>query len=173
MNNSSFLRILLKFVIIWVLQIVVLKQFQFWPVGTYHYEVFVYPLFMLLLPVCIHINLMLIIAFVAGLIMDGAYNTLGVHAASSIFLAYCRNAFLSWVVPRGLDDNLIPSLKRLDFFPFLRYATFGLLTYLVFYYSMVFFSPFYFIDITIKTLLSFTVSIFFTLILAGVLNGLD
>lgn len=173
MNGSSILRILLKFVIIWVIQIVVLKQMQFWPLGQYHYEAFVYPLFILLLPYGMHINFLMITAFGAGLIIDASYNTLGIHTASSLVLAFWRSSFLELVLPRGMDENLVPSLTRLNFFPFLRYTAYSLILYLVFYYSMVHFSHVFFIAVVVKSLLSFVVSLFFTLILAGILTGLD
>lgn len=173
MNGSSILRTFLKFFIIWVVQIVVLKQMQFWPLGTYHYEAFVYPLFILLLPYGMHINVLMIIAFFSGLTIDASYNTLGVHAASSVVLAFWRSSFLELVLPRGMDDNLVPSMGRLNFFPFTRYVTFSLLLYLVFYYAMVHFSHIFFLAIVVKSLLSFVVSLFFTLILAGILNAFD
>jgi hypothetical protein len=172
MNNNSLLRIVFKFIIIWLLQIVVLKQIQFW-IGPYHYEVFVYPLFILLLPAGMQINLLLIVAFTTGLIMDGTYNSLGVHASSSLLLAFCRSRILNWVIPRGMDESAAPSLKRLKLLPFLRYVAVALLLYLVFYYSMVFFAPAFFVDIIVKSLLSFVVSMIFILILSGILNGLD
>lgn len=173
MNSSSILLTLLKFFIIWVVQIVVLKQMQFWPVGAYHYEAFVYPLFILLLPYGMQINLLMIIAFFSGLVVDASYNTLGVHTLSSIVLAFWRSSFLELVIPRGMDENLVPSLGRLNFFPFMRYAAYSLLLYLIFYYAMVHFSHVFFIAIVVKSLLSFVVSLFFTLILAGILNALD
>lgn len=173
MNSSSILRISLKFIIIWILQIVVLKQVQFWPLGPYHYEAFVFPLFILLLPFGMQINLVMLIAFFSGLIIDASYNTFGVHAASAVVMAFWRGSFLELVLPRGMDAGLTPSMARLKFLPFLRYVTFSLLVYLVFYYSMVLFSPVFLVSIVVKSLLSFIVSIFFTLILAGILNGLD
>jgi hypothetical protein len=173
MNSSSVVNIALKFIIIWVIQIVVLKQFQFPALGPYYYEAFVYPLFILLMPAGMHINLLLLLAFGSGLIIDAAYNTLGVHAACALILAFSRNTILGLVFPRGVDENLVPALKRLKFYPFFRYTAFALLLYLFRYYSMTLFSPVYLLAIVVKTLLSFVVSIIFTLILAGILNGLD
>lgn len=173
MNGSSILRTLLKFFIIWVVQIVVLKQMQFWPLGAYHYEAFVYPLFILLLPYGMHINVLMLVAFFSGLAIDASYNTLGVHTASSVVLAFWRSSFLELVLPRGMDENLVPSIGRLNFLPFTRYVVFSLLLYLVFYYAMVHFSHLFIVEIIVKSLLSFVVSLFFTLILAGILNALD
>ena len=173
MNNSSTLRISLKFIIIWILQIVVLKQIQFLPLGPYYYEAFVFPLFILLLPFGMHLNRVMLLAFFSGLLIDASYNTLGVHAISAVILAYWRPSILELVLPRGMDENLTPSLARLKFWPFLRYVAFSLLLYLPFYYSMAFFSHVFLLSIVVKSLLSFIVSVFFTLILAGILNGLD
>ena len=173
MDSSSILRISLKFIIIWVLQIVVLKQIQFLPLGPYYYEAFVYPLFILLLPFGMHINSVMLIAFFSGLLIDASYNTLGVHTASAVVLAFWRPSILELVLPRGMDETLTPSLGRLKFLPFLRYVAYSLLLYVVFYYSMVFFSHVFLLSIVVKSLLSFLVSVFFTLILAGILSGLD
>ena len=173
MNSSSILRNSLKFIIIWILQIVVLKQVQFLPLGPYYYEAFVYPLFILLLPFGMHINRLMLIAFFSGLMIDASYNTMGVHAGSAVVLAFFRPSILGLVLARGMDESLTPSLARLKFLPFLRYIAYSLLLYLVFYHSMVFFSHVFLLSIIVKSLLSFIVSVFFTLILAGILNGLD
>lgn len=173
MNGSSILNTLLKFAIIWVAQIIVLKQIQFLPLGPFYYQAFVFPLFILLLPFGMRPNVLMLIAFFSGLVIDASYNTLGVHAASALVLAFWRSSILEIVLPKGMDENLVPSLRRLNFFPFLRYAAISLLLYLVIYYSMVFFSHVYFVEIIVKSLLSFIVSVFFTLILAGILSGFD
>jgi hypothetical protein len=120
-----------------------------------------------------HINRVMLIAFFSGLLIDASYNTLGVHAASAVVLAYWRPSILELVLPRGMDETLTPSLARLKFWPFLRYVAYSLLLYLPFYYSMAFFSHVFLLSIVVKSLLSFIVSVFFTLILAGILNGLD
>ena len=169
MNSSSTLRISLKFIIIWIIQIIVLKQVQFLPLGPYFYEAFVYPLFILLLPFGMHVNRLMLIAFFSGLLIDASYNTLGVHTASAVVLAFARPYILALVLPRGIDEAFTPSLGRLKFLPFLRYVIYAFLVYLPFYYTMVFFSHVF----IVKSLLSFIVSVFFTLILAGILNGLD
>jgi hypothetical protein len=173
MNSSSTLRISLKFIIIWILQIIVLKQVQFLPLGPYYYEAFVYPLFILLLPFGMHVNRLMLIAFFSGLLIDASYNTLGVHTASAVVLAFARPYILALVLPRGIDEAFTPSLGRLKFLPFLRYVIYAFLVYLPFYYTMVFFSHVFIVEIIVKSLLSFIVSVFFTLILAGILNGLD
>lgn len=51
---------------------------------------YIYVLFLLLLPANINRSLLLIIAFFTGLTVDFFGNTLGLHAAASVFLAYLR-----------------------------------------------------------------------------------
>lgn len=51
---------------------------------------YIYVLFLLLLPAKINRSLLLIIAFVTGLIVDYFGNTPGLHAAACVFLAFLR-----------------------------------------------------------------------------------
>ena len=51
---------------------------------------YIYVLFLLLLPANINRSLLLIIAFITGLTIDYFGNTLGLHAAASVFLAFLR-----------------------------------------------------------------------------------
>ena len=51
---------------------------------------YIYVLFILLLPANTNRSLLLIIAFFTGLTVDYFANTLGLHAAASVFIAYMR-----------------------------------------------------------------------------------
>lgn len=56
---------------------------------------YIYVLFILLLPANINRSLLLIIAFFNGLTVDYFANTLGLHAAASVFIAYLRPGILN------------------------------------------------------------------------------
>lgn len=67
---------------------------------------FIYPLFILLLPVKTPTWLLMLIAFAIGLLVDIYANTLGFHAAASVFMAYCRPFILRLNTPRDGYDNI-------------------------------------------------------------------
>ena len=51
---------------------------------------FIYVAAVLLLPYEISLTLLLLIAFVTGIVVDTFYNTLGIHAAATVLMAYLR-----------------------------------------------------------------------------------
>ncbi len=61
---------------------------------------FFYILFILLLPFETNRSVMMLLAFVLGLTIDAFNNTLGVHAAASVLLAYIRPGILSLISSR-------------------------------------------------------------------------
>lgn len=61
---------------------------------------FFYILFILLLPFETNRSVLLLLAFLLGLTIDAFNNTLGVHAAASVLLAYIRPGILSLISSR-------------------------------------------------------------------------
>ncbi len=51
---------------------------------------FVYINFILILPLQINRNLLLLLAFAIGFLIDGFYDTLGIHTLASVLIAYIR-----------------------------------------------------------------------------------
>jgi hypothetical protein len=62
---------------------------------------FIYPAFILLLPLEIGVNVLMIIAFLNGLVIDIFYDSIGIHTAAMVFIAFIRNWWLTMVTPRG------------------------------------------------------------------------
>ncbi|GAB4028572.1 hypothetical protein [Spirosoma koreense] len=84
---------------------------------------FIYIACILLLPNEISMTWLLLIAFVTGVLVDTFYNTLGMHAAATVLMAYCRplvvRAFID--VP-GLETRIEFGLRQLGAGPFFRYV---------------------------------------------------
>ncbi len=84
---------------------------------------FLYVGAILFMPHEINPSLLLVIAFVTGLIIDSFGNTLGVHTAATVLLAYIR----PFVVRNQLDQIITEaraqiSLQNLGFVNFLKYV---------------------------------------------------
>jgi hypothetical protein len=117
--NNLFFKNGLRFVLLILLQVLVLDSVQF---GGYVIP-YIYVLFVLLLPFDINKSLLLILAFISGLSIDFFENTLGLHAAAMVFLAFSRPAVIRFYFPSmeyGKGDE--PGLSQLGVAGFLKYS---------------------------------------------------
>ena len=113
------LRNIVRFVVLVLLQVLVLNQLN---LGGY-INPYIYVLFILLLPVDISKSQLLLMAFLIGITIDFFGNTLGLHAAATVFMAFIRpgiiNLFFSNIEFNAREE---PGLQRLKFAGFFRYA---------------------------------------------------
>lgn len=113
------LRILLRFLVLVSIQVLVLNNVE---LGGY-INPLLYVLFLLTLPVKTPRVLLLVIAMVTGLTIDMFQNTMGMHAAASLVLAYMRPGWLKIIAPRdGYDTEAIPSIRQFGYRWFLAYS---------------------------------------------------
>ncbi|MDO9552385.1 rod shape-determining protein MreD [Rhodonellum sp.] len=119
MNNSRIFLLIVSFIVFLLLQILVLKNLVLF--GTAF--CFLYVLYILLLPIEIKTVPTLIIAFVLGMGIDLFYDTLGVHTASILAVAFVRRRWIKMITPRGgYDDDLQPSVLNMGFGWFFTYS---------------------------------------------------
>ncbi|MVM40464.1 hypothetical protein GO730_27035 [Spirosoma sp. HMF3257] len=84
---------------------------------------FIYIACILLLPNETSLTWLLIIGFVTGIIVDTFYNTLGMHAAATVLMAYCRPLIVrAQIDVPGLESRIEFSLKELGPGAFFRYV---------------------------------------------------
>jgi hypothetical protein len=84
---------------------------------------FVYIACILLLPNEMSMTWLLLIAFVTGIIIDTFYNTLGMHAAATVLMAYFRPLVVrAQIDVPGLESRIEFSLQELGTAAFLRYV---------------------------------------------------
>ena len=109
----------IRFVLLVFLQLFVLNNIQF----SGFVNPYLYILFILLLPFEISGWLMLLLAFILGLVIDVASTTIGYHTVSTVFMAYCRFHLLRFIAPRdGYETGMSPTLQSLGFLWFIKYA---------------------------------------------------
>ncbi|HPE96612.1 MAG: rod shape-determining protein MreD [Chitinophagales bacterium] len=91
-------------------------------IGQYVHP-YVFPMFIMLLPFATPRWLVLILAFISGLIVDMFNNTPGMHASAMLVLAFLRPAVTRLLTPiTGYEGIQAPSMGRLGFIWFLLYA---------------------------------------------------
>jgi hypothetical protein len=107
------------FVSLVLVQVLILNQVQF----SGFVNPYVYVLFILLLPLSTPRYLVMVLAFLLGLTIDVFSNSLGVHAAASVFIAYLRPFVIRVISNREEDRNDYPGLFQNKFTWFLSYVS--------------------------------------------------
>jgi rod shape-determining protein MreD len=105
-----------------------------------------YILFVLLLPSQTPGWLLLISSFFLGLSIDMFTHTPGMHAAASVFMAFCRPGVIRLLTgPRPIEPDMQPGIKDMGFKWFLFYALILTLFHhlLLFYIEIFRFSEFF------------------------------
>ncbi|NLA25002.1 MAG: rod shape-determining protein MreD [Bacteroidales bacterium] len=116
---SKNLKYIIWFIVFVSLQILLFNRMHSIP----FVNIFVYVLFLILLPFEISAVWYMLLAFCTGLIIDAFSNTLGIHAAASVLLAYMRPAVLRLYSPRdGYEKNTLPDIRHYGFLWFLKYS---------------------------------------------------
>ncbi len=169
--NSNLLSLSLRFVLLLLFQVLILKQFALGWGGTIYVHVFIYPLFFFLLPFNVQRWFAMILAFIMGLLIDMFYNSPGVHTSALVFTVFSRHYVLSWLSPRdGYKVNLTPTKDKMGSPWFFRYASILLLAHLFFYFSVEVFNFRFFGKIILKTLFSYAASIIFIMMIMIIFN---
>ena len=84
---------------------------------------FVYVAFLLLMPIDTNRVILMLAGFLMGLFVDIFYDTLGIHAAASVFLMYLRPYWLKVVYGSDQNDLLdMPVLRNLGWQTFTVYV---------------------------------------------------
>lgn len=100
-STSNILSLILHFLLFLGFQILIFKN-----LALYNYALcFIYVGFILLLPFDIPPLLLLLLAFFLGIIIDIFYDTLGIHAASCVLIAYMRPYIINVLTPKGGYDK--------------------------------------------------------------------
>ncbi len=109
----------------------------------------VYVLFILILPVAVKGWLLLLLSFLLGLTIDAFSDSMAIHAASSVFMAFCRPGVIRFVAGRiPVDEPVIPSISQLGGFTIILYSI--ILIFL--HHSLLFFLEIFRTDELMQTL---------------------
>lgn len=110
---------IIRFIILILVQVLLLNNINL----QGYINPYIYILFILLLPVDISKSLLLVLAFFTGLTIDYFGNTLGLHAAATLLVAFARPGTIKLFFSNiEFSKNEEPSLQRFKFAGFFRYV---------------------------------------------------
>ncbi len=134
--NNLFFRNIIRFFLLILLQVLVFNNLHI----QGYINPYIYILFILLIPFETPQWLLLISAFLLGFGVDLFSDTMGMHAAASVFMAFCRPGILRMVYSsKDYEVGITPGISDLGFEWFLKYAIILVfLHHLVFFYLEVF-----------------------------------
>ena len=116
------IRIISKYILMFVslvlVQVLIFNQVQF----SGFFNPYAYLLFVILLPLSTPRYLILILAFLLGLIIDIFSNSLGVHSAATVFAAYARPLVIRVISNREDDKSDFPGLHQNKLIWFVNYV---------------------------------------------------
>lgn len=129
-------RLCFQFIVLVLVQTVLLNNIR---LGGY-INPYIYILFIILLPVRIPKSLLLVLSLVLGLCIDTFSNTLGLHAAATVFLGFVRPGILRMLSPReGYEAEARPLISQMGLQWFLIYCSLLVfLHHLVLFYLEIF-----------------------------------
>ena len=139
-----------------------------------YFNILIYPLFILLLPLRTPTPLVIFLGFIMGISVDVFYNSLGVHAAALTFTAFVRPLILKQLEPRGgYNTNYSPTAFRYGKVWFAWYSGIFMFIHCFTYFFVEAFTPYYIIDIWLKTIFSFVLSFFIILLIQSLFNPVE
>jgi hypothetical protein len=129
------------FISLVLIQVLIFNQVQF----SGFFNPYVYVLFVILLPLSTPRYAVLILAFALGFIVDIFSNSLGVHSAATVFIAYVRPLVIRLISNREDDKSDYPGLNQNKLSWFINYVVFMVLIHhtLLFYLEVYTFANFF------------------------------
>ena len=132
MNNQHILGIVFSFILYLLLQVTLVRNMILFDTAF----CYVYVAFIILLPFEIGPVLLMVIAFLCGFMVDIFYDSLGIHAAASVLIAFLRPFWTKTIPPRGgYEMGMKPTIKIMGFSWFLTFT----LPLILIHHSVLFF----------------------------------
>ncbi len=140
--NSPVLKNIIRFALLVLIQVFLLNKIQF----SGYINPYFYVLFILSLPFGIRKWFLLVLGFLLGISIDYFSGTLGIHAAATVFMAFCRPGIIRLLsVKDDLEPDIEPSIRNFGFLWYFTYSgSLVFLHHLVLFYLEIFrFSEFF------------------------------
>lgn len=169
--NSQIFNQIIRFVLLFIVQVILLKRLDL-SIGSYNYiHLFLYPVLILFLPLNIPRIALLVIAFILGIGLDVFYDSIGIHASACVFLAYSRKYVLKFLEPvEGYNIDQSLSAKAMGLPWVLSFVGIALFIHNLWYFSVEAFSFVYLEEIFLRTISTFIASYFLTILFLIIFN---
>ncbi len=159
MNKGAIWYITL-FVVVVLVQVLFMNNIQFSGLVNPYF----YVLFILLMPLNTPRYVLLLLGFLLGIVIDIFVNTPGIHASSSVFMAFMRPFVINASNVDDSDKMIIPSISNIGFSWFLKYAGILIMLHHVFLFFVEIFTFSGFINTLMRAVLSSLFSLVFVVI---------
>lgn len=144
---------------IFFLQVLVLKRINL-SFDEFNYVfIYIYPLFILLLPLKVNRILQLTLALVMGLGIDMFYDSPGLHTSALLLTTYLKKYILNFVEPvEGYQVDSSPGILKHGFNWFLIYSSILLFIHLFVLFMLEAFAFQFILGVLLRTIFSFIIS---------------
>ena len=170
MNGSNITPHILRFIGLVVVQSLLLIQMTD-TVGAY-FNVLLYPLFILFLPLQMATPYLVLLGFAIGMAVDATVPSWGVHASAGAFSGLMRGLALMPFAPKGgfsaKDPIFAPA--RMGWQTFINGATLFMVCHIFWYFSVSYFAPVFVGEILKKTLAAWVLTMLFVALYTAMFN---
>lgn len=171
MNSSNIFPNLWRFVVLVLVQALVLKQVGL--LGGAYFNIFLYPLFILFLPIELPTAFAVMLGFACGFAVDMFFNSPGIHASAGAWSGYFRALLLRAFEPKGgfSGKEIIPAPAYFGWPWFAQVSALFFASHLFWYFSVDTFTFVYIGSIALKTLAAWALSMIFVVLYAVLFNS--
>lgn len=171
MNSGVIISNVWRFVLFFLLQVLVCKRIDL-SIGSFDYiHLLIYPLPVFMLPLKTPKALVLLLAFVLGLSVDAFYNSPGVHAAAMVFTAYFKEFILRFIEPfEGYNKDDYPTIYKMGIGWYMSFISILLLIHIFIYFSIEAFTFVFIFDIFLNSVFSFITSMIVIMLIQLILR---
>ncbi len=171
MSNTVILRNITRAIFLLAFQVLVLSQINLGGKPFSYISIFIYPLFLMFLPLTAPLWSLMVIGFLYGYVLDIFMDSIGMHAATCVFSVYARATLIRVFEPQGgYKDRSSATRRSMGFIWFLRYASVFMLLHIFFFFSVEEFTPFYWRKIVFYTIPSYLISMVLVMIYSFLLD---
>jgi hypothetical protein len=169
MNSSAIAPHLIRFI-----GLVAVQQLLLGPMGQSvgsYFNILLYPLFILLLPLGSSTMLLILMGFLVGIAVDAPLSW-GVHASAGVFSGAVRSGVLRLFAPKGGFSSKDPIFapEYVGWQVFLQGAGLFFFVHIFWYFSVSYFAPVFALDITFKTLAAWPLSMVAVVLFMAMFN---
>ncbi|NOT37797.1 MAG: hypothetical protein HOP11_10510 [Saprospiraceae bacterium] len=163
-----------RIIILILFQVLILRDINFEQNTSKYFNIIIYQLGIMLLPLNLPTFIVFLVAFFSGLIVDSFYGSIGVHASACLWMAAIRTFVLKLLEPKsGYAITQKPNSNHLGMVWFLQYSAILCFVYLFIYFTLDEFTWVYIGTIMLKTICSFAISIVLIFLIQLLINFKD
>ncbi|MBL7806881.1 MAG: hypothetical protein JNN28_03655 [Saprospiraceae bacterium] len=170
MNSSAITPHVLRFIGLVAVQSLLLNQMS-GSIGAY-FNVLLYPLFILFLPLQMAAPYLILLGFAVGITVDMFVPSWGIHASAGAFSGFARGLALLPFAPKGGFSSKDPifSPALMGWQTFLQGTSLFIAMHLLWYFSFSYFSHMFMLEIVKKTAAAWALTMIFVALYTAMFN---